>query len=144
MADSKTARSLQVLARSLARLERERARVLDVTPQQAEALQIVGERPDVSTSSLAQELGIDPSTASRNLAGLVRSGYLVRLRGREDGRHVDIRLTPKGKRKAEAIAVDWVRACSLPLGRLPLDERQRVAQYIDILVSALGANATRC
>lgn len=143
MADSKTARSLQVLARSLTRLERERARTLGVTPQQAEALQIIGDRRDVSTSSLAQELGIDPSTASRNLAGLVRSGYIVRFRGHEDGRQVDIRLTPKGKRKTEAISVDWMHASSSALGRLPLDERQRVAQAINLLVNALGASPSR-
>ena len=143
MADSKTARSLQVLARSLTRMERGRARALDVTPQQAEALQIIGERRDVSTSSIAQELGIDPSTASRNLAGLARGGYIIRVRGRGDGRQVEIRLTPKGKRKTEAISIDWLRACSLALGRLPVDERQRLAQYVDVLVHALGANTSR-
>ncbi|MGA2449844.1 MAG: MarR family winged helix-turn-helix transcriptional regulator [Polyangiaceae bacterium] len=143
MADPKLARSLQALARSLTRLERERARALGITPQQAEALQIIGEHRDVSTSSLALELGIDPSTASRNLAGLARSGYIVRFRGHEDGRHVGIRLTPKGKRKAEAIAVDWLRACSLVLGRLPPEERQRTAQHVDVLVGALGSNAGR-
>jgi DNA-binding MarR family transcriptional regulator len=143
MADPKIAGSLQMLARSLTRLERERARSLGVTPQQAEALQIIGERRDVSTSSIALELGIDPSTASRNLAGLARSGYVVRFRGHDDGRHVGVRLTPKGKRKAEAIALDWQRACSLVLGRMPPDERQRAAHCIDVLVGSLGANATR-
>jgi len=75
MADSKTARTLQVLARGLGRLGRERARAAgDITPQQAEALQLIAERGVLSTSALALLLGIDPSTASRNLAGLERGG----------------------------------------------------------------------
>jgi DNA-binding MarR family transcriptional regulator len=142
MPDSKLSRSIQVLARSLTRLGRERARALGVTPQQAEALQIIAERHDVSTSSLALELGIDPSTASRNLAGLSRSGFIVRFRGRSDGRHVDIRLTPKGKRKVEAILQDWAQACSIALGRISQGERQRAAQSVDALVNALSTSST--
>ncbi len=49
-------------------------------------------------------LGIDPSTASRNLAGLERRGYIVRRRGAEDGRQTDVRLTARGKRTAEAVS----------------------------------------
>ena len=105
MADPKSTRALQVLARALARLGRERARAGDVTPQQAEALQVIFERAALSTSVLASMLGIDPSTASRNLAGLERAGYIVRKRGADDGRQTDVRLTPRGKRTAEALSV---------------------------------------
>ena len=91
MADPKTSRALQLAARSLGRLGREFARAGDVTPQQAETLQLVVERGSLSTSSLATLLGIDPSTASRNLAGLERAGYIVRRRGTDDGRQTDVR-----------------------------------------------------
>ena len=91
-ADSKTARAFQLVARALGRFGRERARAGDVTPQQAEALQLIVERGSISTSSLALLLGIDPSTASRNLAGLEREGFIVRRRGADDGRQNDVRL----------------------------------------------------
>ena len=86
--DARTVRAFQGGARSLSRLGRERAREAgaDLTPQQAESLQLLAERGVVSTSVLALTLGIDPSTASRNLAGLERRGYIVRRRGAFSGR----------------------------------------------------------
>jgi DNA-binding MarR family transcriptional regulator len=113
MAEGKTSRALQVVARALGRLGRERARAAgDVTPQQAEAMQLVAERGVLSTSEFAQLLGIDPSTASRNLAGLERTGYIVRRRGADDGRQTDVRLTSRGKRMAEAVSAEWTTACA--------------------------------
>jgi hypothetical protein len=50
MADSqKFARAAQSFARGLGRMGRERARAGDVTPQQAETLQLVAERGALST-----------------------------------------------------------------------------------------------
>jgi len=141
MADLKTARALQVVARSLGRLGRERARGAgDVTPQQAEALAVIAERGAMSTTSLAIMLGIDPSTASRNLAGLERAGYVVRKRGTEDGRQTDVRLTPRGKRTAEAVISEWTYAYSTLLERLPRPERQRVADALELLARVLDGH----
>jgi DNA-binding MarR family transcriptional regulator len=142
MGDVKTARAMQALARGLGRLGRERARAGDVTPQQAEALLLIAERGGMSTSSLALTLGIDPSTASRNLAGLERAGYIVRRRGADDGRQTDVRLTPRGKRTAEAVSVEWNAAYALLLDRLPRPERQRIADAIEVLARVLEANTT--
>lgn len=141
MPDLKTARALQLVARSLGRLGRERARGAgDVTPQQAEALALIAERGAMSTTSLAIMLGIDPSTASRNLAGLERAGYVVRKRGTEDGRQTDVRLTPRGKRTAEAVITEWTFAYSTLLERLPRPERQRVADALELLARVLDGH----
>lgn len=141
MPDSKPPRALQVLARSLARFGRERARAGDVTPQQAEALQLLSERSAMSTSTLALVLGIDPSTASRNLAGLERAGYIVRRRGTDDGRQTDVRLTPRGKRTAETVSTEWTSAYSVLLERLPRTERQRIAEALEVLARVLDGEA---
>jgi DNA-binding MarR family transcriptional regulator len=141
MADTKTARALQVLARALGRLGRERARAGDVTPQQAEALQLIAERGAMSTSTLALVLGIDPSTASRNLAGLERAGFIVRRRGAEDGRQTDVRLTPRGKRTAEAVTTEWTLAYTTLLDRLPRPERQRIAEALELLARVLDGDS---
>jgi DNA-binding MarR family transcriptional regulator len=137
MPDAKTARALQVLARALGRLGRDRARAGDVTPQQAEALVLIAERGAVSTSSLALLLGIDPSTASRNLAGLERAGHIVRKRGAEDQRQTDVRLAPRGKRIAEAISAEWAVAYGSLLDRIPRAERQRVVEALELLARVL-------
>ena len=100
MADQdRFARVVMAVARGLGRVGRERARAGDVTPQQAETLQLIAERGALSTSALAQMLGIDPSTASRNLAGLERAGFISRKKGADDGRQTDVRLTPRALRR---------------------------------------------
>jgi DNA-binding MarR family transcriptional regulator len=142
MPDPKTARALQVLARALARLGRERARAGDVTPQQAEAIQLIADRGALSTSMLALLLGIDPSTASRNLAGLERAGFIVRRRGTEDGRQTDVRLTPRGKRTAEAVSTEWTAAYATILERLPRPDRQRIADALEALARVLERDSS--
>ncbi len=142
MADAKTIRTLQVVARSLGRLGRERARAAGrVTPQQAEAIQLIADRGVLTTSALALLLGIDPSTASRNLAGLERCGYIVRKRGADDGRQTDVRLTPRGKRTADAVGAEWKAACAALLDRVPRAERQRVDDALDVLARVFDGEA---
>lgn len=139
VAEGKTARALQVVARALGRIGRERAREGDTTPQQAEALLLIAEQGAMSTSTFALMLGIDPSTASRNLAGLERGGYIVRKRGEDDGRQTDVRLTPRGRRTAESVSADWVQAYASLLERVPRQERQRIADTLDALARVLEA-----
>jgi DNA-binding MarR family transcriptional regulator len=140
MSDAKNARALQVVARALGRLGRERARSGDITPQQADAMQVVLEHGGMSTSALALELGIDPSTASRNLAGLERGGYIVRKRGAEDGRQTDVRLTPRGKRTAESVSLEWSNAYAALLEKIPRAERQRTIDALETLARLLDGD----
>jgi DNA-binding MarR family transcriptional regulator len=143
--DAKTIQTLQVVARALSRMGRERARAAraDLTPQQAESLQLLAERGVISTSTLALMLGIDPSTASRNLAGLERRGYIVRRRGADDGRQTDVRLTARGKRTAESVASGWSNAVASLLERLPRPERPRVADALETLARVLDGGNDR-
>ena len=132
MADQERfARAVQSIARGLAKVGRERARVGDVTPQQAETLQIISERGAVSTSSLATLLGIDPSTASRNLSGLERGGFVVRKKGSDDGRQTDVRLTPRGKRIADAMSSETAQAYTQLLERVSKAERGRIIEAFE-------------
>jgi DNA-binding MarR family transcriptional regulator len=140
--DARTIKTLLVVARALGRLGRERARAAgaDLTPQQAEALQLLAERGVISTSALALMLGIDPSTASRNLAGLERRGYIVRRRGADDGRQTDVRLTARGKRTAEAVSTGWAQVVMQLLERQARPEKQRIADALDTLARVLDGS----
>src|SRR5277367_5260812 len=133
------ARAAQVVARGLGRISRERAREGDVTPQQAETLQLIAERGAVSTSLLATLLGIDPSTASRNLAGLERAGYITRRKGAEDARQTDVRLTPRGRRTAESVGADALSAMISVLERLPRQDRAKIVESLETLARTLEA-----
>jgi DNA-binding MarR family transcriptional regulator len=109
----------------------------ELTPQQADALHLLAERGVVSTSVLAQRLGIDPSTASRNLAGLERRGYIVRKRGADDGRQTDVRLTSRGKRTADGVSKEWADAYGKLVEPLSRAERQRMADALELLARVL-------
>jgi DNA-binding MarR family transcriptional regulator len=138
MADQdRFARVVMAVARGLGRVGRERARAGDVTPQQAETLQLIAERGAVSTSALAQMLGIDPSTASRNLAGLERAGFISRKKGADDGRQTDVRLTPRGKRTADSVTDEASQAYSALVDGIPRNERTKMMEGLEILVKAL-------
>ena len=134
-------RAVHVVARALGRISRERARDVDVTPQQAETLQLISERGAVSTSTLAIMLGIDPSTASRNLSGLEKGGLISRKRGADDGRQTDIRLTPRGRRTADAVSAGATSSFSTVLERLPRGDRQRVIDALELIARALENDA---
>jgi DNA-binding MarR family transcriptional regulator len=135
-------RAAQSFARGLGRMGRERARAGDVTPQQAETLQLISERGAVSTSTLASLLGIDPSTASRNLAGLERAGLVSRKKATEDGRQTDVRLTPRGRRTAETVTSDAVETLTELMERVPRAERQRVTDALEILARTVDSAKT--
>lgn len=138
MADQdRFARALLAVARGLGRIARERARAGDVTPQQAETLQLIAERGALSTSTLATLLGIDPSTASRNLSGLERASLIARQKGSDDGRQTDVRLTPRGKRAAASVGSGASAAFGSLLDRVPRGERARVLEALETLVKIL-------
>ncbi len=142
MADQdRFARALLAVARGLGRIARERARAGDVTPQQAETLQLIAERGALSTSTLATLLGIDPSTASRNLSGLERSGLIARQKGSDDARQTDVRLTPRGRRAAQSVSTGATSTLAGLLDRVPRAERGRVIDALEVLARALDAGA---
>jgi len=141
MADQdRFARAVQIVARGLGRISRERARADGVTPQQAETLQLIAERGAVSTSTLAQLLGIDPSTASRNLAGLQEDGLVTRKKASEDGRQTDVRLTPKGKRAADAPIASASQALGSVLDKINRGERQKVLDALEALAKIMDGD----
>ena len=134
-------RAVHVVARALGRVHRERARVGSVTPQQAETLQLIAERGAVSTSSLAARLGIDPSTASRNLSGLERGGFITRKKGADDGRQTDVRLTPRGRRIADSFSNGAGQTFASFLDKLPRAELQKMTDAMETFARLLESDA---
>ncbi len=95
----------------------------------------------MSTSSLAVLLGIDPSTASRNLAGLESAGLVTRKKATDDGRQTDVRLTPRGRRAADAVNSSASSTLSSLLDKLPRSERQKITDALETLATALDGKA---
>jgi DNA-binding MarR family transcriptional regulator len=94
--------------------------------------------PSAGPSALASQLGIDSSTASRNLSGLEKSGLVVRKKGSDDGRQTDVRLTPRGKRAAESASNKAHQAYAGVIEKLARSDRSKVLDALDILARTLS------
>lgn len=76
-----------------------------------------GDEPSVTIGAVAQEMGLDPSRASRLATKLIAGGYLRRGVAQSDARKVVLELTPLGDE-------------TLTTGR-----RQKWARYVEIFAA---------
>ena len=65
-------------------------------------LLVLWERPEITVGELCRRLHLDSGTISPLLKKLESAGYVVRARGKEDERVVEIRLTEEGAALQEA------------------------------------------
>jgi len=64
-------------------------------------LRAVAETEPVRTTTLAEQVGVDPSTMSRHVAVLDQAGYVTRAADPDDGRAQALSLTPAGREVME-------------------------------------------
>src|SRR6476469_9242588 len=64
-------------------------------------LRAVAESEPVRTTTLAEHVGVDPSTMSRHVSVLDRAGYVTRAADPDDGRAQALSLTPAGREVME-------------------------------------------
>ncbi len=93
-------------------------------------INIVDEADGQTTvGGVAEQLGIDPSAASRTVSELISQGFLERLASQRDGRRTVLRLTPAGvalrdryrrqhRQAFEHITRDWPAEERLQFARL--------------------------
>jgi DNA-binding MarR family transcriptional regulator len=81
-----------VIAASMAEVE------ATVSPLQFRTMVIVGAWGPLNVTALAERLGIHPSNATRVCDRLVRGGLLERTQSDLDRRHLELTLTPDGRR----------------------------------------------
>ena len=66
-------------------------------------LRAVAESEPVRTTTLAEQVGVDPSTMSRHVTVLDQAGYVTRTADPDDGRAQAIALTPAGREVMETV-----------------------------------------
>ena len=112
-------------------------------PGQVDTLDLLVQQPAWRMSDLADALRVDPSTATRAVQRLERSGLAERVPSADDGRVVMVSATPLGVRRHDAI--DERRRVSMAtiLGPFTPEERQEMAQLMTRLVDSLDAFAER-
>ncbi len=96
---------------------------------------------------VAEQLGADPSVASRMVSDNIKAGYLVRAASQQDGRRTVLQLSPEGlelmaryrKHQRDAydyITADWPESDRLELARL-------ILQYVDSLAGLKARGPAR-
>jgi DNA-binding MarR family transcriptional regulator len=127
----------RLVARGFTRIDRDLICCGDVTLQQFETLREIQTGGPALTGALADRLGIDLSTASRNLAVLERNGYVARTPTEEDGRAVKNRLTSKGERCVTSLSCDEQVVFGSILDRVPPHLTTRVIKALEVLARAM-------
>ena len=115
----------------------------DLTLEQFQTLQAVSAADQPSIGALSASLRVELSTMSRNVALLQRNGHLLRARSADDGRVVQVKLTPKGKRALETLRCDERDVFKDAYRRLPAAERTKVVRALETLSRCLDAPADR-
>ena len=87
---------------------------------------------------LASRLGLDDSTVSRSVDGLVREGLVRRARDeRRDRRRVFVALTPGGRALARKLERCADAYSDRILEQIPLEHREDVLYALGVLVKAV-------
>jgi DNA-binding MarR family transcriptional regulator len=134
--DDATAELGDLLMRAARTLRRRWRAVLapwDLSPHQARALGVVGERDGVRLSDLAEALHIAPRSATEVADGLQERGLVERTPDPGDRRAVILRPTEEGRRvRAEIDAARTADSAEL-FARLPAADRTALARSLQTL-----------
>lgn len=101
-----------------------------LTLAQCHTLLEVGSRREVSLGELSASIGLDASTLSRTIQGLVTLGLVDRLTNEKDRRSVAISLTDQGRRVFTDIETTFNDYFGGVLELVPVEERESVIDGI--------------
>ncbi len=93
-----------LLARQFGLLQKESSQCCGVTMIQSHILYEINHTHQLSLNELAERLGLDNSTTSRHIHGLVEKGYVERKPHPTDRRYVTLGLSEKGIALEESIS----------------------------------------
>lgn len=103
----------------------------------------VGGKGRASLVDLVQSLGLDASTLSRTINGLVNIGLVRREIKAEDRRYITLTLTPQGEktyRRIENLVDGYFREV---LGTIPTDKHKGIVESLGLLADALRKTRKR-
>jgi len=128
-------------ARTITRLYDEELRATGLTPSQVELLVTVAALSELSITALADELGLDRTSTTRNLR-LLEKRRLVALSPEGRNRTRLVRLTPAGEAALAGAIGHWQRAQEAMERRLGKEGVRAVRQAAAAIASSSRA-ATR-
>jgi DNA-binding MarR family transcriptional regulator len=125
-------------------LERELGRPLHLSHAfVVDALEEAGEHPgdEPTVGILAARLGVDPSRASRMVAGAIQAGYVRRAASQHDGRRICLELTDSGREYAQVARRSRTAVFTRLVEGWPDRDCAALARLLTRFVGPLGALA---
>ena len=104
---------------------------------QVDTLDLLVQQPAWRMSELAEALRVEPSTATRAVQRLEKSGLAVRQPSTDDGRGVTVQITADGKKVHAAIAARRFELFNHVLHSFGADELPVLADLLERFVTAV-------
>ena len=92
-------------------------------------------------SDLAAEIGLDRSTISRQVAAVVRSGYVQKVGDAADARASQLQLTARGNAARRKLAEAWRQIVTELVEDWSADEQAQLGRLLGKLALQLRATA---
>lgn len=109
-----------------------------VTVPQWRVLVLVHTRGPVNLATVAAELAVNPSNASRTCDRLTKAGLLDRRDSEADRRHVTLSLTAAGRRLVQKVTRQRRAAIQQVLAAMSATERDTLAEALEMFAAAAG------
>lgn len=113
-----------------------------VTTPQLRILMLISASGPQSISSVAAELNVHPSNATRPCEKLVQSGLIMRSPDPSDRRFVQLELTERGTALVDHVLSERRAAMAEVFARMSADERTNVAAAFESFALAAGNEPT--
>jgi len=108
-----------------------------LTLGQCHTLLEIGNKDQISLVELASNLGLDTSTLSRTINGLVFLGLVNRLTNERDRRYIAISLSDQGRKVFDEIEKTFNDYFSGVLEFIPVEKRDAIIESISLFTDAL-------
>lgn len=96
---------------------------LGLSKTQISILMRLDELAGASMSEVSRSVGLEKSSFTRAVDGMVEQGFLARVRGEGDRRVVRLGFLPRGKEAVSRVREDWERNLEALLERFDASER---------------------
>ena len=132
------------LIRSLGLLQKEGARCCEITPAQSHIIYEIGRHPEITVNDLAHKLGLEKSTISRHVQGLIESGVVKSLHSIEDKRYLNLNLTEQGLAINQSITNSLAVYMEDIFNQISEEMRDQVAESLNLLLKAISKSPECC
>lgn len=135
-------RKVWAVDHAMRRLSRAMEHNIGISSPHRLIIRVVGERPGISASALADLLFLDASTLTEHLKHLEEADVIKRHTAEEDGRRTEITLTAKGRKLDVKMPGTMEAAVENALDRSDEKRVAHVEAFLLQLVTELDAQTT--